>query len=122
MLHALQKSRQISAIALDRLGDYLALMRIEMKLQGREMGLQVAGLLASALLFIFAMLFVGLAIIISFWDTNYRSFAAWAVVALYMGGAGVGLTIARQHAGKGISLTTLREEIKRDVELVKENL
>lgn len=51
MLEALQKSKQVSLFAMERLGDYLALLRIEMKLQGRELGVQLAGYLLAALSF-----------------------------------------------------------------------
>jgi len=109
-------------MALDRLGDYLALLRIEMKLQGREIGVQLIGYLSAVLFALFALLFIGIAIIVSFWDSNYRGIAAWSVVALYIGAAGIGVGVARQHAHRTAALTTLREELKRDVDLVRESL
>ena len=121
-LASLHKARQVVAIALDRLGDYLELARIEMKLQGREIGLQVAGVLAAAVFALLASLFVGIAVIVSFWDSEHRALAAWLVVALYLAAAGGGLALARRHAGRGAVLTTLREEIRRDVNLVRESL
>ena len=80
MLEALKKSRQLAAIALDRVSDYMALLRIEMKLQGREIGVQVAGYVAAAIFALFALLFIGIALIISFWDSDFRTLAAWVVV------------------------------------------
>lgn len=122
MLNALRKSKQLSAIALDRLGDYLALVRIELKLQGRELKLQLVGLFTAVLCIFYFLLFIGVAIIISFWDSAYRAVAAWATVALYMGLAGVGMALAKRHTGKAATLNTLREEIKRDADLVRESL
>ena len=122
MFEALQKSKQLSVMALDRLGDYLALLRIEMKLQGREIGVQLVGYLAAALFALFALLFVGIAIIVSFWDSDYRALAAWVVVALYAGGAYAGISLARRHTGKVAALDTLRDEIRRDAALVRESL
>lgn len=109
-------------MALDRLGDYLALLRIEMKLQGREIGMQLMGYVAAALFSLFALLFIGIAIIVNFWDSEYRGLAAWAVVALYIAGAGGGIALARRHVTRTAVLATLLEELKRDVALVKENL
>lgn len=122
MLKALQKSKQLSVIAMDRLGDYLALLQIEMKLQGRELGAQLAGYVLAAMCAFFILLFTGIAILVTFWDGDYRRTAAWFVVALYAVVAGAGISLARQHAGRGLGMMTLREEIKRDVALVRESL
>ena len=122
MLKALQKSKQLSVIAMDRLGDYLALFQIEMKLQGRELGAQFAGYLLAAMSIFFALLFTGVAIMATFWDSDYRSIVAWFVVVVYIITAGVGISLARSHAGRGIGMMTLREEIKRDVALLRVSL
>ncbi len=122
MLEALKKSRQLAAIALDRVSDYMALLRIEMKLQGREIGVQVAGYVAAAIFALFALLFIGIALIISFWDSDFRTLAAWVVVALYVGGAAAGIVLARRHAGREKPLVALREEMRRDIALVRESL
>ena len=122
MLKALQKSKQLSVIAMDRLGDYLALLQIEMKLQGREFGAQLAGYVLASRSVFFMLLFSGIAIIVTFWDSDYRNTAAWLVVGLYAATAGAGISLARQHAGRGTGMMTLRDEIKRDVALVRESL
>jgi hypothetical protein len=122
MLKALQRSKQLSVIAMDRLGDYLALLQIEMKLQGREYGAQLAGYVLASMSVFFMLLFIGIAIIVTFWDSDYRNIAAWMVVGLYAATAGAGISLARQHAGRGTGMMTLRDEIKRDVALVRESL
>ena len=122
MLEALKKSKQLSVMALDRLGDYLALLRVEMKLQGREIGVQLIGYLAAVLFMLFALLFIGIAIIVSFWDSDYRGLAAWAVVALYIAAAGIAVAMARRHATRTAALESLREEFRRDVALLRESL
>ena len=122
MLKALQRSKQLSVIAMDRLGDYLALLQIEMKLQGREFGAQLAGYVLASMSVFFMLLFSGIAIIVTFWDSDYRNTASWLVVGLYAATAGAGISLARQHAGRGTGMMTLRDEIKRDVALVRESL
>ena len=122
MLKALQKSKQLSVIAIDRLGDYLALLQIEMKLQGRELGAQLAGYVLATMCVFFMLLFGGIAIVVTFWDSDHRNIAAWGVVGLYAAAAGAGISMARQHAGSGAGMMTLRDEIKRDVALVRESL
>lgn len=122
MLEALQKSKQLSLIAMERLGDYLALLRIEMKLQGRELGVQLAGYLLVALSFFFVLLFTGIAIIVNFWDSDYRHIAAWVVVTLYLVMAAASIALVRRRTGRVSAMTTLREEIRRDVALIRESL
>ena len=122
MLETLQKAKKLSAIALDRLGDYIALARIEMKLQGREIGVRLAGYLGAALCALFALLFFGVAVIVSFWDSDYRALAAWAVVLIYLAGAFAGIALARRHTPTSGGLDTLRDEFRRDIALVRESL
>ena len=122
MLEALQKSKQLSVMALDRLGDYLALLRIEMQLQGREIGVQLIAYLAAVMFVLFALLFIGIALIVSFWDSEFRGIAAWAIVAAYMAAAGFAVAVARRHVARTAALATLREELRRDADLVRENL
>jgi uncharacterized membrane protein YqjE len=68
------------------------------------------------------LLFIGVAIIVSFWDSEYRAISAWVVVALYAGGAWAGVSLALRHSGKITALGTLRDEIRRDAALVRESL
>jgi uncharacterized membrane protein YqjE len=122
VFETLHKSKQISAIALDRLGDYLELLRIEMKLQGRELGVLLLGYAVGAIFALLVTIFFGVAIILTFWDTPYRALAAWFVVLLYGAVSGAGIAMARKHAYAGSAFSTLRNELKQDVELVKESI
>lgn len=122
MFETLHKSKEISAIALDRLGDYLELLRIELKLQGRELGVLLLGYAVGAIFALLVTIFFGVAIILTFWDTPYRALAAWFVVLLYGAVSGAGIAMARKHARAGSAFSTLRNELKQDVELVKESI
>lgn len=122
MLSSLYKSKQISATVIDRLSDYLSLARIELQLQGREMMMQILSYSAAALFLFFMLLFFGVAIITSFWDTPYRILAAWSVVFLYTLGAATCITIARRHAEKLIGLSSLSQEIKQDAAILRQAL
>lgn len=121
MFETLQKSKQISVIALDRLGDYIELLRIELKLQGRELGMQLLGYMVAALFAVLLAVFLGVAIILTFWDTH-RALAAWGVVVLYGAIAGGGIYFSLKHSHAGSAFSTLRNELKRDVELVRESI
>ena len=122
MIHVLRKSRQIVLIAIDRLSDYFALIGIEARLQGHSIVLHLLGYLVAATFAVFTLLFLGFALLISFWDSEWRLLAAWMVVALYGCAAVAGITIAKHYAGHGAGLRSLREEIRRDAAMLRENL
>jgi uncharacterized membrane protein YqjE len=122
-LHTLQKSKTLSMIALDRASDYLDLLKVEMKIRENEFVLRLAGYAVAALFGFLATVFFGLAIIVSFWDSAYRALAAWFVVVLYAGIAGISLNLCmkkfREHTSIG---STLRTELRRDIEVIKESV
>lgn len=122
MLSSLHKSKQISFMVMDRLSDYLALARIELQLQGRELIMQALSYSAAALFLFLMLLFFGVAMLTSFWDTPHRTLAAWSVVALYTLGAVTSINFARRHAEKLIALSSLSQEIKEDAIILRQAL
>lgn len=122
MLLSFHKSKQISAMVAERICDYFSLARVELQLQGREIMMQTLSYSAAALFLFFMLLFFGVAVIASFWDTPHRSLAAWVVVLLYALGAATSITIARRHAGKFTGLSSLTQEIKQDVNILRQVL
>ncbi|SNS35131.1 Uncharacterized membrane protein YqjE [Noviherbaspirillum humi] len=122
MFSALRKSKQVTNLALDRVHDYLDLFRVEMKIRGAEMGIRIAGFAVAGLFGLLATVFLGLAIIITFWESDYRALAAWFVVLLYGGIAAAGVIYALKQS-EPVSLTdTLRNELRHDIQTIKESL
>lgn len=122
MFSALRKSRQVTNMALDRVHDYLDLFRVEMKIRGAEMGIRIAGFAVAGLFGLLATIFLGLAIIITFWESDYRALAAWFVVLLYGGIAAAGAIYALKQS-EPVSLTdTMRNELRHDLQTIKESL
>ena len=122
MLSSLHKSKQISFMVMDRLSDYLSLARIELQLQGRELIMQALSYSAAALFLFLMLLFFGVAMLTSFWDTPHRTLAAWSIVALYTLGAVTSINLARRHAEKLIALSSLRPEMKEDAIILRQAL
>jgi uncharacterized membrane protein YqjE len=122
MLSSLHKSKQISFMVMDRLSDYLSLARIELQLQGRELIMQALSYSAAALFLFLMLLFFGVAMLTSFWDTPHRTLAAWSIVALYTLGAVTSINFARRHAEKLIALSFLSQEIKEDAIILRQAL
>lgn len=122
MFSAITKSRQISNFAMDRVSDYMSLLKVELKIREQDIVFKIAGYAVAALFGLLATIFLGLAIIVSFWDSSYRALAAWFVVLLYAGIAGFGLRFSmKQNESQPIS-STLRNELRRDIDTIKESI
>jgi len=122
MLSSLHKSKQISLIALDRMSDYMDLLRVEVKIREQQLGLRLAGYMAAALFGLLATIFFGLAIIVSFWDSDYRALAAWFVVLLYGVIAAASLWLCMKQKQPQSLADTMRGELRRDIDTIKESL
>ncbi|WP_081583534.1 phage holin family protein [Noviherbaspirillum massiliense] len=122
MFSALHKSKQLYLITLDRVGDYLDLVRVEAKIKSRDMAIRVASAVVALFFTFLVTIFFGLAVIVSFWDSPYRALAAWAVVILYAVIAGVCLNLSLKHFRSPPMSTMLRHELQRDLDIIKESL
>lgn len=121
MFAALKKSRQLYLIVLDRCGDYFDLLRVEMKIREHKIVVRIAGFTIAALFALLASAFLGLAIILTFWE-SHRALAAWAVVLLYSGIAGISLALCVRQLRSDSIATTLRNEFHRDIETIRGSL
>lgn len=122
MISALHKSKQLYLISLDRVSDYFDLLRVELKIHEHNIALRIAGFAIGALFALLAIVFLGLAIIVSFWDSPYRGLAAWFVVLLYGGIAGISLNLALKHFRSSPLANSLRTELQRDLAVIKESV
>ncbi|HVK94133.1 MAG TPA: phage holin family protein [Noviherbaspirillum sp.] len=122
MFSALHKSKQLYLITLDRLGDYMDLLRVELKIREYQLAIRIAGFAVAILFALLATVFLGLAIIVSFWGSEYRTLAAWFVVLLYGGVAGISFSLCMKYFRSPPITATLRNELQRDIDVIKENL
>jgi uncharacterized membrane protein YqjE len=118
----IKKSKQLAKMMGERAGDYLSLATIEARMQGAILAKQAVGYAIAALFGLLAVIFLGIAVIVSFWETDYRILAAWLVFLALVAGAGAGIFVARRHASTSAAFALVREEFKRDVDLIKETL
>ena len=120
MFEKIRKIKLLGLIARDRMGDYKELVPILIKTQWHYFSAQI---ISYALLFVLAllgMIFLGVAIIVSCWDTPYRIASAWIVVFLY-GLAACGVFLSCQGRTRPASpLETLCGEFDKDAQMIKE--
>jgi uncharacterized membrane protein YqjE len=122
MIATLHNSKQLYHITLDRIGDYMDLLRVELKIREYQIAMRIAGFAVAILFALLASFFLGVAIIVSFWGTEYRTLAAWVVVLLYGAIAAVSLNMCLKHFRSPPLGATLRGELQRDIDVIKENL
>lgn len=122
MFSALHKSKQLYLMGLERVGDYADLLRVEMKIREQQLAIRLAGFAVAALFALLTTIFFGIAIIVSFWGTDYQALAAWFVVLLYGVIAGVCLNLALKHFRSQPLTTTLRSQLQRDIDVIKESI
>jgi uncharacterized membrane protein YqjE len=117
-----QKIQNIGAFAGERFGVYVDLVRVEVELQVLEAKAQLVALILFALSALFAIFFLFLALVISFWETEYRIAVAWGIVAFY--GLVSGFAYWRYlHRPKLEPLfMRLHNELREDLQLAKEML
>jgi uncharacterized membrane protein YqjE len=118
----IKKSKQLSLMVMEHASAYLHLLTIEAKIQGAILVKQVIGYAIAALFGLLAVVFLGIAVIVTFWESDYRILVAWLVFLAFLAVAGVGVFIGRKHVSTSAPLLPVREEIKRDGDLIKESL
>lgn len=120
MFATLEKAKQLGAIALERLGDYVELFKVSAEIQGQNLIKRVIGAVVAGLFAVLSLIFLGAAVIVTFWDTPYRVMSAWGVAGFY---AVIAFIIYLSMPGRSDSvsaLDTLRNELQQDVKFMKD--
>lgn len=69
MFKTIEKARLLGALALERVDEYLELVKISVEIQGQQLKRRFIHLMMVALFTVLALIFLGLALIVTFWDT-----------------------------------------------------
>ncbi|HEY5798805.1 MAG TPA: phage holin family protein [Burkholderiaceae bacterium] len=122
MFNTLEKAKEIGTITLDRINDYLELIRVELDIAQQHFVAKLSSLLLMAVMAFFAAIFLGFAIIVSFWDTEYRIAAAWGVAAFWTLAAAACFLWGRGNLKSELELGKVRHAVKQDIQFLKELL
>jgi uncharacterized membrane protein YqjE len=120
MFETIRKARQLGVIALERVDDYLELLRISAQIQGQNLKSRIISSVIVALFAVLSLIFLGLAVIITCWDTPYRVGAAWGVAALYALIAFAAYLSSQNREAPASTFNTLRDELQQDIKLMKD--
>lgn len=125
MFETINKAKQLGVLGLKRIGDYLELLRIEVEIQVRNVSERLFSFAVMILFILFILLaffFLGLAVIITYWDTKHRIMAAWLVFASCALAAVVSYLLGRRRRPVDSALQIMREELQKDMQLLKDLL
>jgi len=120
MFDTIRKSRQIGNLVVDRAGDYLELMRIELEIQRHELLKRAAAFAIMGLAVLLSAIFVGFAVITSFWDTPYREMSAWFVAALFVVTGVIAYFAFSGSARMESAIAEVSRELQQDIKLARE--
>ncbi|ARO87250.1 phage holin family protein [Nitrosospira lacus] len=120
MFETIKKARHLAAIALERVDDYLELLRISLEIQGHSLKKRIISFVIVVLFAVLGLIFFGLAIIVTCWDTPYRTAAAWGVAACYALIAFVAYIGSQDKTRPASTFDALRDELRQDAKLMKD--
>ena len=120
MLDAIYKAKQLGSLAVERAADYVDLVRLEIEIAFNEAKARWLGFTLMVLGFLFALIFICVAVVITFWDTPYRVHVAWLIVAFFILLSAIGFLTTRVHPRPGAAFRDLHEELQKDIKLIKE--
>jgi uncharacterized membrane protein YqjE len=120
MFATLKEARQLGIFALERLGDYVELFKVSAEIEGQNLIRRVISAVVAGLFAVLSLIFLGVAVIVTCWDTPYRVMSAWGIAGLY---ALIAFAIYASTPRRTDSISafdTLHNELQRDVKLIKE--
>jgi uncharacterized membrane protein YqjE len=120
MFESIRKARQLGAIALERVGEYVELLKISAEIQGQNLKRRIASYVMLALFATLSLIFLGLAVIITCWDTPYRVISAWGVAGFYALATFAVYLAAPSRADSVSAFDTVRGELQQDIKLMKD--
>lgn len=122
MFETINIAKQLGVLGLKRIGDYLELVRIEIEIQVRDVSERLFSFAVMIFFVLLAFFFLGLAVIITYWDTKYRIMVAWLIFASYALAAGVSYLLGRKRKPVDSALKIMRDELQKDIQLLKDLL
>lgn len=120
MFESIKKAKQLGALALARVDDYLELVTLSAEIQVRNLKKQVVSYLMVVLFSALSLIFLGLAVIITCWDTPYRILSAWGVAGIYSLIAFLVYAAAPKQAVSISAFDVVRDELQQDIKLMKD--
>ena len=119
MFSSIRKAKILIPFFYERLGDYAELARIDLVQFRNETIHSIAGAVVGAAALLLLLFFIGIAAIVTEWDTPHRILTAWLVVLGWALCTGACVYAARRLMGSSPPFAHVGSAISRDLAAVK---
>lgn len=116
---ALARYKRIAEFAMSRLSDYAELCALELVTYRSALVSMISAYVAMIFCALFALGFFSLAVLVSFWTTDYRVAAAWCIFVAWLLLALIAFVVARRSTPDAAPQSVLSEQIKLDLDTIK---
>lgn len=122
VINKLKHMQKLGGYIRNRMMDYLRLLIIDLKIQ-KQLFINRMVCLAIFSVFLFlSLIFLGIAVIITFIDTPYLVTAAWCVFCVHILLLFVSLFLYFKNRSSSPLFCEMEEELKQDINMMKELL
>ncbi len=118
-MERLERYKRIAQFGAARLSDYVELGSAELSLFRSALIATVTAYVVMAFCAIFALVFLSVAILVSFWTTDYRVTAAWCIFGVWMLLALGAFLTARSKTPDTMPQSVLGEQIRLDLDAIR---
>ncbi len=105
-----------------RSGDYIRLFLLEIEIQKQLFFHRLICVILFSLSVFLSIIFLGVAFIVSFWDTPYRIFVAWLVFGVFILIMAICTFIYLRNRNNRPMFYEMKSELKNDLSLMKDIL
>ena len=118
-LDKLAYMRRVAQFVGVRFGQYIELAMIETSLYKAAIVRTVVAYVAMAFCAVFALAFLSIAVLVTFWDTDSRIQAAWWIFGTWAALAIVALIVGAKAAPSDAPASTLGHQLKKDLAAIR---
>lgn len=122
MFNSLRRIKQFGKFMQERSGDYVRLFFLEIEIQKQLFFNRLICVITFSLSVFLSVIFLGIAFIVSFWDTPYRILVAWLVFGAFILIMFVCACIYLRNRKNKPVFYEMKSELKNDLSLMKDIL
>lgn len=122
MFNSLRRIKQFGKFIRERSGDYARLFFLEIEIQKQLFFNRLICIIIFSLSVFLSVIFLGIALIVSFWDTPYRILVAWLVFAMFILIMIICAFIYSRNRINKPMFYEMKAELKNDLGLMKDML
>lgn len=122
MFNTFRRIKQFGKFMQERSGDYVRLFLLDIEIQKQLFFNRLICIIIFSLSVFLSVIFFGLALIVSFWDSPYRILVAWLVFGMFILIMVICAYIYSRNRMNRPMFYEMKSELKSDLDLMKDIL